>query len=113
MKKIGKISIIFIILIMIFMLNFSYAQINTNTFSTTVEGGAQAISIGNKIIGVLQLFGSILSVIVLIVLGIKYMLGSVEERAQYKESMMPYIIGAVLIFGIVNILAIIEDIMAQ
>ena len=112
MKNIMKISIIFIILIMVFTLNFSYARINTGDFEADVQGGTQVVNIGNKIIGVLQLFGSILSVIVLIVIGIKYMLGSVEEKAQYKQLMMPYIIGAVLVFGVVNILAIIEKIMA-
>ena len=37
------------------------------------------------------------------ILGIKYMLGSLEERASYKRSMLPYIVGAVLLFGGVNI----------
>ena len=30
-------------------------------------------------------------------LGIKYMIGSVEDKANYKENMVRYIIGAVLI----------------
>lgn len=31
------------------------------------------------------------------------MLGSAEERADYKKTMMPYLIGAVLIFASVTI----------
>ena len=58
----------------------------------------------------MQIIGTILSVTVLIVLGIKYMLGSVEERAEYKKSMMPYLIGAIMIFGITNIVALIAGI---
>ena len=50
-------------------------------------------------IGIIQKIGSIVSVIVLIALGIKYMVGSIEERAQYKETMIPYVIGALLIFA--------------
>lgn len=36
------------------------------------------------------------SVIVLMVIGVKYILGSVEEKASYKETMVPYIIGCIL-----------------
>ena len=55
--------------------------------------------LGNKIIGVLQAVGIVVSVVVVIVLGIKYMMGSVEEKAEYKKTMMPYLIGAALIFA--------------
>jgi len=54
---------------------------------------------GGKILGVLTTAGIILSVVILVVLGIKYMLGSAEEKAEYKKTLMPYMIGAVLIFG--------------
>ena len=30
------------------------------------------------------------------VIGVKYILGSVEEKASYKETMVPYIIGCIL-----------------
>lgn len=50
------------------------------------------------ILGIIQILGVILSVIMLIVLGIKYMLGSVEEKAEYKKTLVPYIIGAFLVF---------------
>ena len=36
---------------------------------------------GNKIIGAVQFVGSFVSVIALVIMGIKYMLGSVEEKA--------------------------------
>ena len=66
--------------------------------------------IGNKIIGIIQVIGSVTSVIVLIVIGIKYMVGSLEERAEYKKTMMPYVIGALFVFGITNILGIVSNI---
>ena len=55
--------------------------------------------VGGKIIGILQTVGVVLSVIVLIILGIKYMMGSAEEKAEYKKTMIPYIVGAALIFA--------------
>ena len=62
---------------------------------------------GNKIVQIASTVGSILSVIVIIVLGIKYMMGSVEERADYKKTMLPYLIGAIFIFAASNIANII------
>lgn len=37
------------------------------------------------------------------ILGIKYMLSSVEEKASIKESMTPYIIGSIIILGALSI----------
>ena len=65
---------------------------------------------GQGIIGIISTVGSIISVIVLIVIGIKYIVGSVEERAEYKKTMMPYLIGALFVFGITNILGIVSNI---
>lgn len=59
--------------------------------------------VGNKIMGILQVVGILAAVIILMVLGIKYMMGSAEEKAEYKKTMMPYIIGAILIFAATTI----------
>ena len=66
--------------------------------------------IGNNIIGPIQVIGSLVSVIAIIIIGIRYMLASVEEKAQYKETLGPYLIGAVFVFAITNILSIVYDI---
>ena len=50
------------------------------------------------ILGLIQLVGTIISVGVLMVIGIKYMISSIEERAEYKKTFMSYIIGAFLLF---------------
>ncbi len=63
--------------------------------------------IGNSIIGTITVVASIISVIALIVLGIKYMLGSVEERAEYKKVLLPYFVGAIMVFGITNVINLI------
>ena len=64
------------------------------------EDAPQFIEKVNVIVSVLEAVGVILSVIILIVIGIKYMLGSVEERADYKKTMIPYLIGAFMIFTV-------------
>lgn len=75
--------------------------------SASPDNADKLADIGNTIIGVVQIIGSIVSVAVLAILGIKYMIGSAEERAEYKKSMKPYIIGAIMVFSITNILVII------
>ncbi len=64
------------------------------------EDAPQFIEKVNVIVSVLEAVGVILSVIILIVIGIKYMLGSVEERADYKKTMIPYLIGAFMVFTV-------------
>lgn len=36
-------------------------------------------------------------------LGVKYMLGSVEEKAEYKKSFVPLIVGAVVVMAATQI----------
>ena len=56
-------------------------------------------NIGGQIITIVSVVGSIASVIVLVVIGLKYMMGSTEDKAEYKKSLLPYVIGAALIFA--------------
>ena len=78
--------------------------------TSDVTGGNELLRIGNNILGWINLFATIISVIVIGIIGIKYMVGSIEERAEYKKNMKPYIIGCVLIFGITTFLDIIVNI---
>lgn len=67
--------------------------------NTGAQGTAEITNVGNSIIGILQVVGIVLSVIILIIIGIKYMMGSAEEKAEYKKTLMPYVVGAALIFA--------------
>lgn len=101
MKKLKVLSTIMVTILIMFMLvsnTFALApnQIQANQ---NVNGTTEMTEIGGQIIGILQTIGVILSIIILIVLGIKYMMGSAEEKAEYKKTMIPYIVGAVFIFA--------------
>lgn len=67
------------------------------------QANSQTTSEVSKIFGnianILTTVGIAIAVIVLVVLGIKYMIGSASEKAEYKKTMIPYIIGALLIAG--------------
>ena len=78
-----------------------------NKIDTDANGTTNVKSVGGKIVGLIRVIGTIASVGMLIVLGIKYMMGSAEERAEYKKTLFPYFIGAVLMFGATNLTQII------
>ena len=51
------------------------------------------------VINIVSIVGSAAAIIFIIVLGVKYMMGSAEEKADYKKTLLPYFIGAVMVFG--------------
>ena len=65
------------------------------------------------IFNVISTLGIITAVITIVVIGIKYMIGSVEEKAEYKKTMIPYLIGVVLIGSISGILNLIASLVAN
>ncbi len=80
---------------------------NMKSVSTPDASAGQDGIIGgiNSVIGLLQFAGTGISVIVVTILGIKYILASPADKADVKKSIMPIIIGCALLFGGVNIVA--------
>lgn len=129
MKKSIKIFIMTIFMLLIFFSNENiYASSNSYISNeviyiakfnpdnwkpdstTEVLGADKTKKFANKIIGGVQVIGSCASVIMLMIIGVRYIFGSVEEKAEYKKTLKPYVIGAVLLFGITNILVVIQKI---
>jgi len=111
-KKISKIVSVLMIVAMLAMAStVVFAQTTDPRQITPLQGtGTSSVkTLGQQILGIVQLVGSIAAVVVLVVLGIKYMMGSAEEKAEYKKTMIPYIIGAVLIFAASNVAGMIYD----
>ena len=76
------------------------ATIN-NVEKQNLNGNAdqQITKVGGNIFNIIQVVGIVVAVIVLLVIGIKYMMGSASEKAEYKKTMIPYLVGAVLVFA--------------
>lgn len=70
---------------------------------------SQTAKVINNVIGIMQIVGSGISLIVISMLGIKYILASPSEKADVKKNIMPILIGCVLLFAAVNIVGIIEN----
>lgn len=74
---------------------------DTNNYKPESLGEApQATTFIGTTLRVVTNIGIIIAIVMLAILGIKYMLGSIEEKAEYKRDLLPYMIGAVLLFGI-------------
>lgn len=63
----------------------------------------------NNVIGLIQIAGTGISVVMVTMLGIKYILASPSEKADVKKQIAPMLIGCVLVFGAVNLVAIVAD----
>ncbi len=102
-KLVGIVAMV--LLVMLSMTTICQASgINPGEIAEGLTGtpsGAQSdvTKIGNQIIGIITTVGVVVAVIVLLILGIKYMMGSASEKAEYKKTMIPYLVGAILIFG--------------
>lgn len=67
------------------------------------------INKGAVIVNVIRVIGISVTVVSLMLIGIKYMTGSLEEKADYKKSMIPYLIGVFIFFALTQLLSIIID----
>lgn len=91
--------------------DINYPILDPNDYKPIDKTGenTQLINIGNVIIGTLRVVGTVIAVVALMVIGLRYMFGSTAEKASYKETMIPYLIGAIMLFTIPNLLGIIYD----
>lgn len=121
--------LIFIILIFSFTNTYIYAHdsstdsikvasgvINTNNFkpnNINLNDVEAVVDKGGTIINVIRVIGIAVTCITLMLLGIKYMTGTVEEKADYKKTMIPYLIGVAIFFSLSTILTTIIDMVAD
>ena len=60
---------------------------------------SQLKSTSTMIYNILLILGMCVAVIVAAILGIKFMIGSMEEQAKVKEALIPFVIGCIVVFG--------------
>lgn len=60
---------------------------------------SQIGGIVGPILGYIRNIGIVVSVIALMIIGVKFMLGSAEEKANYKETLIPYLIGIIILLA--------------
>lgn len=103
-KSIKVISTLLLAIMLVASIAGTVLAVDPNTVLNGLNGNGNVqtndlTKIGNNIVTIIQVVGIVIAVIVLLVIGIKYMMGSASEKAEYKKTMIPYIVGAVLIFA--------------
>ena len=117
MNKIIKITTTMLFLIMI-IVNLSCNSFAANSLSEILEQGKDFIEGGEliykhdniinettlkqtskSIVNILTALGIVVALVIGVVIGIKIITGTVEEKAKIKEALIPYIVGCVIVFG--------------
>ena len=113
-KVLGKIVIVIVVLLFAILINTSEATGWTEIIDGAdgflqtgkVEAGKNNVwdskttrTIVGDIYNILFPIGVVVTVVVGGMLGIKFMMASVEDKAKVKESMVPYAIGCIVIYG--------------
>lgn len=110
MKKTMKIftALLLIVMILTFATNvFAADGLNPASINAIYGSDTGLTTRAGKIMGMIRNVAAIAAVIIIMVLGVKYMLGSVEEKADYKKSFIPLIVGIVLVVAATQIAAFI------
>ena len=113
MKRIAKILTVLIIIATIAtMMSTVFAtgaagvlkDLNGNT------GAATAVTkTANNIIGIVQVICYAAAVIMLVILGVKFITASPEAKADIKKSAIMYVIGAIIVFAAGALLGVISN----
>lgn len=89
----------------------SAGVIDPNKFSPSdISNEDEAYKMAGTIVTTLSTVAIVVGIVGLIILGIKYMMGSVEEKAEYKKTLIPMLIGFIMIFAIGTIVKVIASI---
>ena len=122
-KKVVKIIIFILILLNIFIttsrawsmddiIKKGKDFINPPSGSTVVTVEERKIyDLSKTISSILQVVSIAAALIMSMILGIKYMTGTVEDQANVKETLIPYIIGCFVAFGAFSIWKLLVNIL--
>lgn len=113
-NKLIVIIVISFIFLIIANFNFVYATIDTSQYEPpSLQNYGSFIKMSERLIGTIQYVGIIATVIVIAIIGIKYMLGSIEEKAEYKKTMLPLIVGCAFLMCSSIIVNIISNVVSE
>lgn len=106
MKK--TLKVIFIIAVMLFGLlgvsqNISFAEkadvggTLDNVNSATGGNIGDAATIGGNIVNWIWGISIVVAVVVVMITGLKFIVGSTQEKAEYKKSLIPLVVGVLIL----------------
>ncbi len=131
-KTLRKVVVIFMVLIQLIIISNSVlgatttqapqgtTQANTiatldgnGNIDTSSKAARTIIGVSKTLLELLQLIGIAVGLIMLVIIGIRFILKSDKEKPDFKNVAMNYIFGAICIFGATTILTFIQKIAIQ
>lgn len=109
-NKMKLISIVAVIMIVTFMLISTVYEVKASNPVSIIDGVNQAAGTtdlgttgdtlktkAGTILAYIRNIAAIAGVIIISILGVKYIVGSVEQKAEYKKNFMPLIVGILIV----------------
>ena len=117
-KTIKIISTLLIAVLLVVTLSQVCLATNYQTIINGVDTSANGATVdtskinttAGKVIKLIRNVAAIAAVVILSILGIKYMIGSTEERAEYKKSFIPLIVGVIVVVSAASIASLLFSI---
>lgn len=112
-KRIIIILMLFILFVTLFsQFNTLFAKYTYSQYTGDLGAAANASKdvqgIMKTVLTAIRYAGSGISLIMLTVIFIKYMLSAASERAEIKKNLIPFVIGAVVLFAASNLTVILQ-----
>lgn len=109
--KIAKITatILLVVMILTMVSTSVFAWSVSVTPNTSATGASTVTKMGGGIVGLVQVVGYVIAVVMLVIIGIKYITSSPEGKAEVKKTALFYVLGAVLIAGAATIVGVVFD----
>lgn len=108
-SKMYKLFSIIMLLVVIFNFTFVYADKPEKPGEVTVNNN-KAIETVQKIWGTAKTIVQVLAVAAIVFAGVRYMYSSADGKADIKNQTVMLVLGAVLVFGAVEIASLIYDV---
>lgn len=89
----------------------SVGEIGDNVVYGNTDDTKDMTEMAGKVIGLIRNVAVIVGVILITVLGIKYMMGSAEEKAGYQKSMVPLVVGIVVVMASTQIASMVFNLL--
>lgn len=123
-----KIKIILVILLILLSISTIARPIYAHTVGEIIGEGKDFIEDGKEdaeskisqknlremsstLYNILLVTGILIALIVGMILGIKFIMGGIEEKAEIKTMIIPYIVGCIVVFGAFTIWKVVVDIL--
>lgn len=102
-KQIYKIGLILLVVLFIILITTVNASSVIGEIEGQINQGSSAkdsvIKTSNTILGVIEVVGTAIAILMLLYIAIKYMIASPEGKAEYKKTAIIYVVGAVILFA--------------